>query len=70
MNPGIGRIVHYVGGSKVTPVHRPAMIIDVKPGTFLVTLAVFNPTATFFTDSVGPDETEKKVGTWHWPERE
>lgn len=34
-----------------------------------VCLAVLNPTGMFFTPDCQHDETEKRGGTWHWPER-
>lgn len=80
MKPTVGRVVHYVArGSadgRFPSVCRAADITEVEPDTAdnLVGLMVKNPTGLFFhplADSgVAQDETEKRGGTWHWPERD
>lgn len=36
---------------------------------WIASLAVLNPTGTFFNQNVPQDEHEHAGGTWHWPER-
>lgn len=85
MKPSVGRIVHYVSygtpGGEYTSQCRAAIITGVdtyqEPGQNAdgehlghVALAVLNPEGMFFNRSVIQAETEKRGGTWHWPERE
>jgi len=71
--PSIGRIVHYVAygtpGGEYKPEHRAAVVTAVHSDT-CVSLCVLNPTGLFFQTSLLQDETDKKSGSWHWPERE
>ena len=75
--PSVGRIVHYV--SYGTPCGefdsqcRAAIIAGVPENgpasEFVVAeLVVFNPTGLFF-NQCPQSETDKRGGTWHWPER-
>jgi hypothetical protein len=85
--PAVGRIVHYVshgtpvredGTQAFAPQCRAAIITEVTEhpdadGT--VSLAVMNPTGTFFNQAVAHAEDKAEGaaahpgGTWHWPER-
>ncbi|MEU8555979.1 hypothetical protein AB0C80_18585 [Streptomyces anthocyanicus] len=38
-------------------------------GQWLASLAVLNPTGSFFNEGVSQDEDTHEGGTWHWPER-
>ena len=38
-------------------------------GEWIASLAVLNPTGTFFNENVPQDENEHCGGSWHWPER-
>lgn len=71
--PSVGRVVHYVSygtpNGEYKPEHRAAMITQVNANSFSVGLCILNPTGLFFNAEVPQDETEKKGGTWHWPER-
>lgn len=76
--PSVGRIVHYVSygtpGGEYTSECRAALITEVgrlhsENGGEVIGLAVLNPTGMFFNRDVPCDETEKRGGTWHWPER-
>lgn len=81
--PSVGRVVHYVSrGSadgRYAPECRAAIVTEVDTyqdghgdnGEHIghVGLAVLNPEGFFFNRSVTNDETEKRGGTWHWPER-
>lgn len=71
LKPSVGRIVHYVSGDGS---HLPAIITKVWSVTALCTVNL-----TVFSDGYQPalgmtsvilDEESKKVGTYHWPERE
>jgi len=69
MKPAIGRIVHYVVASGS---HRPAIVIQLDD--LAIDLHVFvdptNDGLIPFQCGVSHDEMYKKLGTWHWPERE
>jgi hypothetical protein len=74
----VARIVHYVSygtpGGEYPSVCRAAIVTEVPSGVFNlgeqpVGLCVLNPEGLFFNKSVPHDETEKRGGTWHWPER-
>jgi hypothetical protein len=95
--PSVGRIVHYVSygtpGGEFTPECRAAIITAVEPpeqhgpladmnAAARVSLAVLNPTGTFFNQGCVHHEAEgdgqqepgggalnHPGGTWHWPER-
>lgn len=77
--PAVGRIVHYVSygtpGGEYRSVCRAAIITEVggltEEGEQLVSLAVLNPTGTFFNQDVvqGVPMPAGNGGTWHWPER-
>lgn len=80
--PSVGRIVHYVSygtpGGEYPSVCRAAVItaVDTYQDGDLghlhighVSLCVLNPTGQFFNLHVRHDETGKRPGTWHWPER-
>lgn len=82
MVPSIGRIVHYVSygtpNGEYRQECRAAVVTDVvgifeEEGDDLrsydLALAILNPTGMFFNCSVEQDETDKRGGTWHWPER-
>ena len=83
MKPSIGRIVHYVaygtpGGEFPAGVCRAAIVTEVQtfpvegpqpPDGMLVGLCVLNPSGQFFNRGMPHDESEKKPGSWHWPER-
>jgi hypothetical protein len=73
---GIGRIVHFVLDSGE---HRPGIVVRVWDNG-LIQLQVFTDSDKdgIYNDRLPPvmwktsvhfDETEKKPGTWHWPER-
>jgi len=76
MRPSVGRIVHYVSygtpGGEYTSECRAAIVTDV-PASLApsgdISLAVLNPTGMFFNPVCAQDETERRGGTWHWPER-
>lgn len=72
--PTVGRIVHYVSygtpGGEYTSECRAAVVTAVREDVDTVDIAVLNPTGMFFDRSVEHDETDKRGGTWHWPERE
>ena len=69
--PSVGRVVHYVSygtpGGEYTSQCRAAIVAGVADGAE-VDLCVLNPTGLFFNRS-SQDETDKRGGTWHWPER-
>jgi len=81
--PTIGRVVHYVShgtsGGEYPSVCRAAIVTDVD--TYQdptddqdghighVSLCVLNPEGMFFNRTVTQNETDKRGGTWHWPER-
>ncbi len=76
--PSVGRIVHYVphgtpvraDGTQAFPsACRAAIITDVDYPNHTVDLAVLNPTGMFFNRGCHQDETSKRGGSWHWPER-
>lgn len=81
--PSVGRDVHYVSygtpGGEYPSVCRAAKITAVDTyqdgegdgGLHIghVSLCVFNPEGLFFNKAVHQDETDKRGGTWHWPER-
>lgn len=77
--PAVGRIVHYVSygtpGGEYRSVCRAAIITEVHEptayGNDVVSLAVLNPTGTFFNQRVieGGAMPAGVGGTWHWPER-
>lgn len=79
--PSVGRIVHYVSygtpGGEYTSQCRAAIITAVdatpddtpEPGQVFASLAVLNPTGTFFNQCVLQDEEDHTGGTWHFPER-
>ncbi len=77
MAPSVGRIVHYVSygtpGGEYTSQCRAAIVTEVKDEASetgpCVGLAVLNPTGMFFNPHICQDETDKRGGTWHWPER-
>jgi hypothetical protein len=81
MKPSVGRIVHYVSygtpGGECTSQCRAAIITEVTEveswdddnPRYLLGLAVMNPTGMFFNQGVHQDESGKRGGTWHWPER-
>lgn len=79
--PSIGRIVHYhsygTPGGEYLPEPRAAIITAVgKPTYFqyssvptvVASLAVMNPTGTFFNQDV-PFAEEPTPGHWSWPPR-
>lgn len=75
--PSVGRVVHYVSygtpGGEYTSQCRAAMVagvVDQPAEGFAVEvdLCVINPTGLFF-NRCHQDETDKRGGTWHWPER-
>lgn len=71
--PSVGRIVHYVSygtpGGEYTSKCRAAIVTDVpESGSYLVSLAVLNPTGMFFNRDV-PYAASELAGSWHWPER-
>lgn len=70
-DPSVGRIVHYVSygtpGGEYASQCRAAVVTEVA-GEGTVSLAVLNPTGTFFNQNVKWDE-DQAGGTWHWPER-
>lgn len=81
--PSVGRIVHYVSygtpGGEYPSVCRAAVVTAVDdyqpqasdgPHIGHVSLCVLNPEGMFFNKTVLQDETNKRGGTWHWPERE
>lgn len=72
MKPSVGRIVHYQAygsaGGKYPSVCRAAVITEVHDDT-TVSLAVLNPTGAFFDQECRLDGTDKRGGTFHWPER-
>lgn len=76
MKPTVGRIVHYVSygtpGGEYTSECRAAIVTEVTESGFgaLAGLCVLNPTGQFFNRAVEQDETSKRGGTWHWPERD
>lgn len=75
MKPTVGRIVHYVSygtpGGEYPSVCRAAMVTGIAEGaTSVVHLCVLNPEGFFFNKNVNQDESAKRGGTWHWPERE
>lgn len=72
----VGRIVHYVShgtpGGEYTSECRAAIVTEVYargPEETAVGLCVLNPAGQFFNRYVAQDETDKRGGTWHWPER-
>lgn len=90
--PSVGRIVHYVSfgtpGGEYGKDCRAAVITEVSPeskgeGQEIVSLAVLNPTGTFFNQGCVHHEAQgddaggwpgggalnHPGGTWHWPER-
>jgi hypothetical protein len=76
--PSVSRAVHYVSygtpGGEYASQCRAATITEVAPGQDApVGLCVQNPTGLFFHSladgGVAQDETNKRGGTWHWPER-
>lgn len=90
MKPTVGRVVHYTSygtpGGEYGKACRAAIITEVPPlpvDAYLaqpagwaprVSLAVLNPTGTFFNQHVEHDEPDPVTGvavggTWHWPER-
>jgi hypothetical protein len=84
VKPSVGRIVHYVSfgtpGGEYTSQCRAAVITDVEPsegngsladmnGEERVSLAVLNPSGSFFNQGCRHSEGAKSGGTWHWPER-
>lgn len=83
MTPSVGRIVHYVSygtpGGEFLSECRAAVVTAVvgifdednedELTNWDLALAVLNPTGMFFNCSVQQDETDKRAGTWHWPER-
>lgn len=69
--PTTGRIVHYLsygtpGGEYGQECRAAIVTADVDQRGF-ASLAVFNPTGTFFNSDVAHDEEKKQGGTWHWP---
>ncbi|MEV6547988.1 hypothetical protein AB0M57_04670 [Streptomyces sp. NPDC051597] len=94
MKPTIGVIVHYVSygtpGGEYGKECRAAVVTEVAPtrnpeGSWVVGLAVLNPTGFFFNQRCvnheiplparGETELEEVAanhpgGTWHWPEEE
>ncbi|MET7776340.1 hypothetical protein ABZU94_10315 [Streptomyces mirabilis] len=77
--PTVGRIVHYVSygtpGGEYGQECRAAIITAVEEDSDKlgrsqpVSLAVFNPTGTFFNQGCRHSEGAQTGGTWHWPER-
>lgn len=69
--PAIGRVVHFVRDADRS--HKPAIIITVWEEEE-VNLVVFDefgrPSGNYVAVKAKLDESGKKVGTWHWPERE
>ena len=72
MKPSVGRVVHYVSygtpGGEYPSVCRAAVVTQVHQPT-IVDLCVLNPEGLFFNKGVLLDESTKRGGTWHWPER-
>ena len=82
--PTVGRVVHYVSygtpGGEYASQCRAAIVAGVPDAALLppvvghdgirvqLDLAVLNPTGMFF-NRCHQDETDKRGGTWHWPER-
>jgi hypothetical protein len=79
-----GTPVREDGTQAYQSVCRAAMITDVPKyllaepldgcpnGTqdeWIASLAVMNPTGSFFNENVPQDEHTREGGTWHWPER-
>lgn len=71
-------------GGEYTPQCRAAVVTEVPEylvaepmdgcpngtdGEWIASLAVLNPTGTFFNQNVPQDESHHHGGTWHWPER-
>lgn len=70
----VGRVVHYVSygtpKGEYTQECRAAIVTEVEDREIgVVGLCVLNPTGIFFNRNVAYDPTEKKGGTWHWPEK-
>lgn len=81
MKPSVADIVHYVSygtpGGEYTSQCRAAIITAVHDkwypdyageGREQVDLFVMNPEGIFLNKNAIQDESEKKGGTWHWPE--
>lgn len=72
--PSVGRVVHYVSygtpGGEYTSQCRAAIITEVHRED-VVSVAVLNPTGTFFNQRIelGNPMPNASGGTWHWPER-
>lgn len=68
--PSVGRIVHYTSygtpGGEFESVCRAAIVAEVLAEDG-VSLCVLNPTGIFFHDC--PHSSDRRGGTWHWPER-
>ena len=74
--PSVGRIVHYVSygtpGGEYGSMCRAAIISGVygdNPPDGELALVALNPTGMFFNEHVFQDESSRRGGTWHWPER-
>lgn len=73
MKPSVGRMVHYVSTDRHAPC-QAAVVTEVTPGsgTILpetVSLTVLGPGAIWQRQGIRQDETGRRGGTWHWPER-
>ncbi|KPV42033.1 hypothetical protein [Alicyclobacillus ferrooxydans] len=85
MKASVGRIVHYVLMDRYGyEQHRPAIVVrnwsdEGNPNEDMVQLQVITDgtndgtqyaSGLYWATSVHQDEDMKRVGTWHWPERE
>lgn len=63
--PVIGAPVHYVGNYGAC---NAAIITEIDPSSFKVSLIVFNPTSILLDFEVEFSPHEHSEGTWHWAE--
>jgi len=70
--PTLGRVVHYVQCAGDPPEkHRVGIVVGAY-GTLVADLCVFKKSANagFTVDSVTFDAEGRRLGSWHWPERQ